>query len=301
MNYKMFQTALTEEVQRLVGEEMSISIQKMKKNNGVALDAMCIRQGDETVTPLIYLDGFYSRYTQGVPISHLAILLMDQYREVPQNPEFSMNPFRNFECARDRIYCRIINYELNSERLGEIPHKRFLDLAITYYYQVEETILKDATITITNSHFKLWDITIETLHEAAWKNTLNQLPACLQSMEEALREMLSEEEKEELPDIHDSQSSPVPMYLLSNTSRCMGAICMMYPSTLKEAAAHLQSNLFILPSSIHECILVPESHSFPKEELEDMVININSTQLEPQEVLSNHVYYYDWDKDSLQL
>lgn len=301
MDYTLFQTTLAKEVQRLAGEDINITIQHMKKNNGVTLDALCIRQEDETVAPLIYLDDFYSRYQQGASITHLAQTLVDQYRETPPNTHISMKEFRDFDSAKNRIYCRIVNYELNDDRLLEIPHKRFLDLAITYYYQVEESILRDATITITNAHFSFWNISMEDLHETAWKNTLVQFPSNLQSMEDALKEMLCEEEQEELTELSDSQASPVPMYLLSNASRCLGAICMMYPGALKEAAEHLQSNLFILPSSIHECILVPESRSFPKEELEDMVISINTTQLEPQELLSNHVYYYDLDEDSIRL
>lgn len=301
MDYTLFQTTLAKEVQRLAGEEINITIQHMKKNNGVTLDALCIRQEDETVAPLIYLDDFYSSYQQGASITHLAQTLVDQYRETPPNTHISMKEFRDFDRAKNRIYCRIVNYELNDDRLFEIPHKRFLDLAITYYYQVEESILRDATITITNAHFSFWNISMEDLHEIAWKNTMVQFPSNLQNMEDALKEMLCEEEQEELTELSDSQDSPVPMYLLSNASRCLGAICMMYPGALKEAAEHLHSNLFILPSSIHECILVPESRSFPKEELEDMVISINTTQLEPQELLSNHVYYYDLDEDSIRL
>lgn len=301
MDYTTFQTNLVKEVQRLAGEDFNITLQHMKKNNGVTLNALCIRREEETVAPLIYMDDFYGRYQQGSPISQLAQTLVDQYRETTPNTHISMKEFRDFDTARKRIYCRIVNYELNDDRLLDIPHKRFLDLAITYYYQVEDSILRDATITITNTHFSLWNISMEVLHETAWNNTVEQLPSNLQSMEEALKEMLGEEEQEELTELSDSQSSPVPMYLLSNANRCLGAICMMYPGTLKKAAEYLHSNLFILPSSIHECILVPESRSFPKEELENMVISINATQLEPQELLSNHVYYYDLDEDSIRL
>ncbi|WP_230397617.1 DUF5688 family protein [Novisyntrophococcus fermenticellae] len=302
MTYTEFQTALADEVQLIADEGMSVSIQQLPKNNGVIMNALCIRHEHDAMSPLIYLDSYYTRYTQGVPLPHLARYLLDQYRkDILRNADISIHAFQNFEAAQKNIYCRVVNYELNTGRLLEIPHKRFLDLAITYYYQVDDSVLKDATVMITNSHCSQWNLSPEALHETAWENTVHQLPPNLQSMEEALCELLGEEASEEGCILPPPDASPIPMYLLSNKNRCLGAICMLYPGALRETAAHLQSNLFILPSSIHECILIPESQALPKEELEEMVKNINATQLEPQEVLSNRVYYYSRCEDRIQL
>lgn len=302
MTYKEFQTALADEVRLIADEGMSISIQQLLKNNGVIMNALCIRHEHDAMSPLIYLDSYYSRYNQGVPLPHLARYLFDQYqKDILHSTDISIHAFQNFEDAQKNIYCRIVNYELNTGRLLEIPHKRFLDLAITYYYQVDDSVLKDATVMITNSHCSQWNLSPEALHKTAWENTLHQFPPNLQSMEEALCELLGNEAPEEDCILPPHDASPIPMYLLSNQNRCLGAICMLYPDTLRKAAARLQSNLFILPSSIHECILIPESQALPKEELEEMVKNINATQLEPQEVLSNRVYYYSRCEDCIQL
>lgn len=301
MNYEMFQEGLVAEVKRLTDSGTQISIQHMQKNNCVILDALCICRKNDEMAPLIYLDGFYRRHRQGVPISHLAKLLLSQYHDIPKIPPEAMDSFRDFSKAQNHIYCRIVNYDLNARQLDPIPHKRFLDLAITCYFQVDNETLRDATITITENHCSLWGISPNRLHQIAWNNTINQLPSQLQNMEETLGEILSEEESLILEDVSTASFSPVPMYILTNSRRCLGAICMMYPGILAKAAESFQSNLYILPSSIHECILIPESKAFPKEELEDMVEHINTTQLEPQELLSNHVYFYDWKEDSIHL
>lgn len=301
MNYEMFQEALVAEVKRLTDSGTQITIQHMQKNNCVILDALCICQKNDEMAPLIYLDGFYRRYRQGVPISHLAKLLLSQYHDIPKIPPAAMDSFHDFSKAQNHIYCRIVNYDLNARQLDPIPHKRFLDLAITCYFQVDNETLRDATITITENHCSLWGISPNHLHQIAWNNTINHLPSQLQNMEETLGEILSEEESLILEDVPPASFSPVPMYILTNSRRCLGAICMMYPGILAKAAESFQSNLYILPSSIHECILIPESKAFPKEELEDMVEHINATQLEPQELLSNHVYFYDWKEDSIRL
>lgn len=301
MNYEMFQEALVAEVKRLTESDTQITIQHMQKNNCVILDALCICKKNDETAPLIYLDEFYRRHRQGVPISHLAKLLLSQYRDIPKIPPAAMESFHDFSKAQNHIYCRIVNYDLNAGQLDPIPHKRFLDLAITCYFQVDSETLKDATITITENHCSLWGISPNRLHQIAWNNTINQLPFQLQSMEETLEEILAEEASLTSEDLSPISFNPVPMYILTNSKRCLGAICMMYPGILAKAAESFQSDLYILPSSIHECILIPESKAFPKEELEDMVEHINATQLEPQEILSNHVYFYDRKEDSILL
>lgn len=301
MNYEMFQDALAEEVKRLAGEGAVVSLQQMQKNNGVTLYALCIQKEGENLAPLIYLDGFYQRYRKGVPIAHLAKLLLAQYREVPREQVLSLDDFKDFRSARNHIFCRIVNYDLNAPSLCNVPHKRYLDLAVTYYYKVDHPAFEDATITVTHAHQKLWNVTDEELHLAAWENTTREAPPLLESMEEALSEFLSDEEKAEIREVSGSLAAPVPMYILSNSSRCMGAICIMYPGTLAGAAEQFQSDLYILPSSIHECILVPGTESFTREELAEMVETINATQLEPQEILSNHVYFYNRSTDTIQM
>lgn len=301
MNYEMFQTALAEEVQRLLGQTALVSIQHLTKNNGVALDAICIQQTEEKMAPLIYLDSFYRRCCQGVPLPHLAKLLFDQYQEVPKDTPPGMENFHDFSKAKEHLYCRIINYDLNNSQLKSIPCKRFLDLAVTYYYQLEDNILKDAMITVTNEHCRLWNTSGDELYQIAWENTLHRFPAFTQSMDDTLEEMMSEEEYQEFSEPPADSAPLLPMYILTNTKRFLGSICMMYPGVLAKTALLLRSNLYILPSSIHECILVPESRSFPREELDEMVQNINTTQVEPQEVLSNHVYFYDWKTDSIRM
>lgn len=294
MDFDMFQSALADEVRRLVADPTAVSVQLTRKNNGRQLHALCIRQPGRSLSPMIYLEDFYHRYQQGIPLSHLAKLLLLQYKELPDPASPLLESFKDWNSAQSDVFCKLVNYDMNRPFLLSVPHKRFLDLAILYYYRVDPSVLPDATVTISNSHLSLWQITAQELHRIAWSNTLSHFPSRLQSMTQTLSSLSG-----------SAVPSPAPvspaMYVLSNAQNFLGAICLLYPGALAEAARHLDADLYILPSSIHECILLPQTRSFARSALQTMVEDINRTQLEPEEILSGQVYLYDREKASLTL
>ena len=93
--------------------------------------------------------------------------------------------------------------------------------------------------------------------------------------------------------------APLPMYVLSNQQKLFGAACMLYPGVLKEFAKKLQNDFFILPSSVHEIILVPAEKGTDKDTLREIVTDINRTQVAEDEVLADSVYYYNRDKEQI--
>ena len=105
-------------------------------------------------------------------------------------------------------------------------------------------------------------------------------------MKDILAEMMPEAQLEELPDT-------VPMYVLSNKANVQGASCILYPNLLKDFASAINGNFYILPSSIHECIFLPAESVEDPTTLQSMVKEVNMTQVEECEVLSDSVYFYD--------
>lgn len=293
MNYELFQITLAEELRKLIGKEDKVEIQQIRKNNGVMHAAVSILRGKENVSPVLYLEGYYQRYRQGVPVSHLAKLVFEQYRENRKTDTLNFEFFRDFDKVRDRIFCRIINYARNQTSLLEMPHKKIMDLAIVCYYSVDERIIQDASVQITDQHLQQWKISKEELFHTALKNTEKETELYLVNMSDMLAELLTEGEKEEIEDFSGTHAVPVPMYVMSNKRKTLGAICSFIPVFLQKAAEVLKDDFYVLPSSIHECILIPAREAFQASELQKMVENINNTQVEPQEVLSDCVYYYD--------
>lgn len=138
------------------------------------------------------------------------------------------------------------------------------------------------TVLITNSHLEKWNIKKEFLYSIASRNTEKIMPFEFMAMEDILQELTGEE----------FEPSENEMYVLSNKDRCFGAAVLLYKDALKNVADILQDDYYILPSSVHELIIIPKLKSVGKDELTLMVKDVNATQLEPEEILSDHAYFY---------
>lgn len=285
MNYEKFCEELTEEVRRQAGKELEVSRQTIQKNNGVEADALEIRARESKFSPILYLEDFYEQYLRGVGVAHLAALMLDCFAELSKKPPAPARLFENYEQAVSGIFCKLVNYEKNLPLLSQIPFERWLDLAVVYYYQLDLAGEGEATILIRNTHLKHWKITEGRLQRDAWENTLRQLTPTWQNLSEILAGEAEFQESGE-------QNSIFPVYLLTNTRKCLGAICIRYPKMAEIIAGRLKSDYYVLPSSIHECLILP-AEGFSGRQLRRMVQEINETRLPPQEVLSDQVYYYD--------
>ena len=91
---------------------------------------------------------------------------------------------------------------------------------------------------------------------------------------------------------YPSTAQRTPMYVATNPRRVFGASCILYPGTLEAFARRCRRNFYVLPSSIHETILIPALPELRAEEMEDMVHEVNEATLAEEEFLSNHVYLY---------
>lgn len=284
MNYEKFRETLAEEVRRQAEGRLLVRLETVTKNNGVKADALELRERGSRFAPLLYLDSFYEQYLRGVGVSHLASLVLDCYEEFSKNPPAAAEFIQIYEKASPSIFCKVINYEKNLGLLEEVPHEKWMDLAVVYYYQMEIPGAGNAAVLIRNSHLEQWGITESVLRERAWSNTVEKLrPVCRR-----LSEILAEDERFE----EEQPEGMAAIYLLTNTRKYLGAICIHYPGMAEQIGESLKSDYYVLPSSIHECLILP-AEGFSEAQLKTMVEEINETRLPPQEVLSNQVYYYD--------
>ena len=115
------------------------------------------------------------------------------------------------------------------------------------------------------------------------------------TMQYAMSELLGaagKEARREQNLLESEEKGEDKMYVLSNRARSNGAACMIYPYVLRMMGDILEEDFYILPSSIHEVILVPASAGISVAEMEKMVCEINETQVPEEEILGSHVYRY---------
>ena len=285
-----------------MGKKVHIEVREVRKNNGVVLHGLMVSSEGQAVVPTVYLEKFLEAYESGTPFRAIVDRLVDISREEAAKPPIKMDFFRSFEEVRDGICYRLIRQEGNEGLLEEIPHIVFLDLAICFYYAYHGMELGDGTILIYNTHVEMWGTSVAELYSLAKRNTPRLFPWEYQGIGELMREMEGEDGKEPCLDPVEASFLDVPMKVLSNRKRIHGAACILYPGVLQKIAWR-EGDLFIIPSSLHEVILLPKAGAgVPKaEDLKEIVREVNRTQLAPEEVLSDSLYYYDSLREEILL
>ena len=348
MVYTTFVQHMRDQVQKKVGQEGSVEIMKIQKLNGVFLQGLLIRKEAETVTPTIYLDHFYDRYCGGRSMDQVAREFMEVYEQNRITDRPDLNYLQDYERVKKQLGMKLVNYDKNREMLREIPHVRYLNLAVIFCCHVTHPVIGRGNIMIREEHIKIWNITKETLFEDALLRAPQNAPCVIRSIDDVVDmmtpgrvfqekavygagqgedplyeyptlegvqvEKVRDTEKNYAFDPHhvpeieeqirvimkretDYGRENIPIMLIaSNAIQIFGASVMLYPDMLQKVANTLNKDLYILPSSIHELILLPDMGFHSTQDLLAMVKEVNRTQVAAEDFLADAVYYYDRKK-----
>ncbi len=292
MDYKEFLVQMRAAVQAKLGEDTEVTISGLAKNNRQYVDSMCLLPRGANISPAIYMEQYYEQYQKGCSIEELAGGIAAAYSVCGSRRAVDFSFFTDFEKARHTIVCKLINYEKNREILSRMPHREFHDLAVVYYCKMEHELLGKGSIMVDNEHLKIWGVTEDEIDRLARENTVRLLPYQIYNMETLLKETFGIDAKGEM-------SQELPMYVLTNTEKYLGAVNIIYDSILDAVAKQLEDDYFVLPSSIHECIIIPALKDIRETELHRMVRDINRECVADEEVLGDTVYRYDRAKGML--
>lgn len=297
-NYSQFKQQIVSSLQKQLGTETRITIQDIVKNNDTHLDGLTILPENSCVCPTIYLNYYFQKYENGCPISKITGQILAVYRENLPASSIDFSFFTDYTQVRSNIVFKLINYERNPELLSDVPHYRFLDLALVFYCLIETSPDGCASILIHNRHLSYWNITNDDLFALAQQNTPRLLAYELRDMTDVLRELFAAE-----PSVceDDDSLSPASMYILTNRAKRNGSVCILYDNLLLNFANRLGCDLFILPSSIHEVLLIPANSQTETKDLSEVVREVNSCQLSREEILSDHVYYFSRETGRLTM
>lgn len=290
MEYKEFVEYIKMNAGYIAGEGGNITINHVIKNNGCEMDGLVIMEKGKDIAPTIYLDSFYELYTNGENIKNIIRQIEVIYEQNKNNVTFDVNILKHFDTIKDKIVYKVVNYRSNEKLLEQVPHKRILDLAVVFYCLLDNEYGRSATALIYNNNLKNWNVTIDDVYKAALKNTPDLLHSKISSMA-ALFEKCGVNVDGEEVDLKDYV--PSDMYVLTNESKLNGAACILYENVLYDFAQKLGADLYILPSSVHEVILLPKLSMFEKDELVNMVKEVNTEGVAADEVLSDYVYEYN--------
>ncbi len=290
MNFEEFKAWVKENITSKDWKETSqVEISVVKKNNGVSKAGLSIREDEHDVSPLLYLDDYYIHYQNGELLENIIRNIRADYDKKVQMAAVKIPNLQEFENIRGRVIYRLVNYEKNKEILEDCPHIRLYDLAVTFRWVARIDDVGVSTSLITNKQVKEWGVSVNDLVLAARQNTPRLFPAQIIDMEEMLTGMVS----------FILYPSTIPMYILTNKQELNGASALLYGDILKDFANKKGADMYILPSSIHEVIMVPADRINDPTKLLSIVHDANTTVVSIGDVLSDSVYYYDRKKDQI--
>ena len=295
MNEKRFETmeefaeAVRTEFEKRI--EKSVIVQKLNKNNGIMLYGLTVLEDEINISATIYLEPYYEVY-EDTGMEYIVDRLERVYEENKPEQSFDISKILDYESIKEDLRAKLINYELNRDFLKEVPHRRFLALAIVAYIalEMEEEIEGNATITVKNNLQQTWKVDKEEMIDTALENIKGDVVAA--DMSEYV-DMSLFGNTENLFDI----------YVLTNRLKLHGAVAMLQKDRLKQFSEELEKEtLTILPSSIHECLII-NTEDEPKDidELREMVKEVNETVVSDQDILSNNVYIYNRATDKITI
>lgn len=251
-------------------------------------------RGGNAAAPTIYLNYLYELYNAEENLEECYGEVKKLYEE---GKRFNLDTSKllDFEQVKCRVVYKLVNYEKNKEKLVDMPHRKILDLAITYYLDIQEGDAGIYTVEIKNELLNLWQVTEEILFQLAEQNTKRLMPVELQGMDCVMQSILEAhgvpaDEVEEL--MEAMGESEFSLFVLSNVSWINGAAAMLYRDVLKNFADMVESDLYVLPSSVHEVLLLIAEVGEDIGRLQEMVAAVNSEEVPEMDVLSNSVYRY---------
>ena len=261
-----------------------------EKNNSVTLTGITAFRPEGSNGTCIYLNGYYEGYCNSRIT--LAKVTEDVYDKLIGHCNdldgVDMRVLWDWEAAKECIRAKLVNREMNSELLRRVPYREFLDLAVIYYVTVDglsEGV--NGAFTVSDKNMEVWRKDEKALYQTAVSNMRLDGKPVFEDMEEILRSMIP---VGGCP--FTSKALKVRMYVLTNPQKIFGAAELLDENTLRGIGDKLGSDFAVLPSSVHESIIIPADVSAAYQELAEMVTDINRNVVSVEERLSDHVYLY---------
>lgn len=272
------------ELEKLLGNGYWCKTKYVIKNNDVKLFGIVIRNEEDVISPVIYLDDYYNN---NIDVDYAVGDILSILNKVNDKPAVELEDFCNFESYKGKIRMKLINAENNKEYLENVVNIKVLDLAIVFYIDCSNNVGESymCSITVSRELLKLWNIDESHLLEIAQSNMQKYSEYVLKDIVTALADLV---------DYSQPEGCEVDMYVLTNSNNLFGASQAVSQGVLAEIANKFQSDLILLPSSVHEWIILPSNkNEISIEDLKTMVREINVTQVAECDVLSDNVYYYE--------
>ena len=301
MNLEEFAENIIRDISNRTEGALHILKKNVVRNNNVKMTGITVVKEGSGIEPCVYLEEFFREYKSGG--MKFDEVVDEVYRLIMKNkddiPKVDVSFFLNWETVRDNIYAKLISAEQNKEQLGEMPHRIFLDLAVVYYAVARDSVGKEiGTVLIRNEHMEEWEQREEILYQTAMTNMRAEGEAELATIETVIKSIFPDNNL--FLDDGGIQRN-TGMYIRTNRHNRFGAAEILDKNTLRRVADQMGDGFLVIPSSVHETIVLPPRDEEEYRQLAEMVREVNDTQVDIEERLSYHVYMYSRDEEALKI
>ncbi|SCY23298.1 hypothetical protein SAMN02910451_01852 [Butyrivibrio hungatei] len=295
MDYENFKEQFVEDVKEKLyeqGTEVDITVNTVNKLNE-SYEAMTVKPEDSNIGVNIGIDKFYGAVEDGTSYEDVVDKAVKVISDGFENrPQIDVASLTDYDQMKDKLVMEVVSAETNKEMLENVPHQNMEDMAVVYRFVLNSDDEGRASILATNQMIENMGVTPEQLHADALENAPRIKPAEIKGMGEVLAEMMGVEQAE-MMGLYPVRPEDEQIFVASVPDKVHGAGVLAYQDFMDQAAERAGGDFYILPSSIHEILIVPDNGKMRLSDLENMVKEVNATQVAPADKLTDNVYHYD--------
>ncbi len=281
-------TTFTEEIKNAIANAMPEAQLKqtaVSKASG-SYEGLSVSTDKTGICPVLNLTSAFEQYENGTPINEVIDGFIDLLANI-RKPSIDKSMILDWEAVKSRIYPRLINTSAHLDYLETHPHTEIADLSITYAVRVEETKDGIAEAVIDYNLQECWKVSTEDINAVAIENISRTAPLFAN-----IEDMLFGHRAGSIEDARDINEVCMPFYILTTPTKCKGATMVLNTKVMQSIVDRF-GEVYILPSSVDEVIIVPKSLGGKASELARMVKDVNASEVRPEDRLSDNVYEYD--------
>ena len=259
----------------LVAQGFEAEAKEIEKANGIIKNAVCVRMPGEKRAVTLYVDEMYD---DNVPVEEAAASARYAYdqHKLAYNPD--VESIMDYEYVKKNLVLRLYGSSTNAEVYRSAERYGFDGLILIPYVNMTVTDDVSGAVKVNREFLKIWNVDEDTLFEDAMRNTKADV------VEKTMRDTLGNMGKSMmfLPDIFDN------ILIISNKSCICGASAIL--GKLDELKGRYENGFYVIPSSIHETIVIPYTEDSNIDELSELVGMVNTECVLAEEVLGTKAY-----------
>ncbi len=272
-------------------EDCRVQIIPMVKNNQVIMEGLQIANLSDDHAPVIYLEGFYEAFCMGMDLDEIMMTIAHVYEESKTMKGYlEPDKILDFKEMKDRIILRLVNGEKNRDILTRCPHRFITDLAVTYRVLAGKNEDGISTFLVSNGLMEKWNINEQQLYELACENTRYLFPPVVEKLRDMMKNSFGIELSHVLESVEEEED--FELYILTNDMKINGASAMIYSNALEWLSKKINSDFYIIPSSIHELLLLSMDTYITPKKLQSMIRDVNQHIVLEEEILSDNLYIF---------